>query len=232
MNRISQILKNLINQITSLKKVLFFTYLPVFILFGVIVAWAKTSESVAISMFFRDIAATADLPFYVGFISQLGVVLWCASAVVCFFAYVLVRKGNPRNTRSARFLLHSAIVTTLLLFDDLFLFHEEIAPNYLFVKEKFVLLFYLILCGLYLIANRDEILSLEYALMVLALTFFVVSVFIDKLPEVIYENIEFIEENEVLFEDGFKFMGIVTWFLFLARYSYSQVLSSEPSREK
>jgi hypothetical protein len=183
-------------------------------------------------MFFRDIAATADLPFYVGFISQLGVVFWCASAVVCFFAYVLVRKGNPGNTRSARFLLHSAIVTTLLLFDDLFLFHEEIAPNYLFVKEKFVLLFYLILCGLYLIANRDEILSLEYALMVLALTFFVVSVFIDKLPEVIYENIEFIEENEVLFEDGFKFMGIVTWFLFLARYSYSQVLSSEPSREK
>lgn len=232
MNRISQILKNFINQITSLKKVLFFTYLPVFILFGVIVAWAKTSESVAISMFFRDIAATADLPFYVGFISQLGVVFWCASAVVCFFAYVLVRKGNPGNTRSARFLLHSAIVTTLLLFDDLFLFHEEIAPNYLFVKEKFVLLFYLILCGLYLIVNRDEILSLEYALMVLALTFFVVSVFIDKLPEVIYENIEFIEENEVLFEDGFKFMGIVTWFLFLARYSYSQVLSSEPSREK
>lgn len=226
MNQITRVLKGSLTQITSLKKVLFFTYLPITILFGAIVAWARLSESVAISMFFRDIAATADLPFYVGFISQLGGLFWCSSAVVCYFAYFVVRKTDPGDSRSARFLLQSAFVTSLLLADDLFLFHEEIAPKFLSIEEKYILLLYLILCGLYLLVNRGEILSAEYALMGLALSFFAASVVIDKLPEVIYENIEFIEENEVLFEDGFKFIGIVTWFLFLARYSYSRVISS------
>ena len=65
----------------------------------------------------RDPTSALGGPPYIGFLSQLGVLLWTASASVCLFsAYVLSKGRDPLQLKS--FLLWSGILTVFLTLDD------------------------------------------------------------------------------------------------------------------
>jgi hypothetical protein len=81
----------------------------------------------------RDIAAIAKIHPLSGFLSNLGILLWCAAASICSFAAMTLRKIKPRDI--FWFLLSSAVLSAYLMFDDLFQFHEELAPTYLGLNE-------------------------------------------------------------------------------------------------
>jgi len=71
----------------------------------------------------RDPVQLAHLPFYTGVLSNVGCLLWCATAVVCLFsAHVVLRCGGHET--AAHFLAWSSVLTLLLLADDLLLIHE------------------------------------------------------------------------------------------------------------
>ncbi len=100
------------------------------------------------------------------------------------------------------------------MLDDFFLLHEKIFPIYFGVPEKIVYLGYfgLILCGG--VVFKKCIMETEYLVLLIALGFFGLSMFTDA----IQGRIELILGSwRILFEDGFKLLGIVSWMGYFCR---------------
>jgi len=93
------------------------------------VAVASICKQVPVGVLTRDVAATANIHPFAGMLSNLGVLLWCSSAVSCLFAGVFAHQRKLRTI--SLFLLSSGLLTFVLLLDDLFLIHEDLAKRHL-----------------------------------------------------------------------------------------------------
>ncbi len=182
---------------------------------GVVSTWTGIGPS----MFTRDPTAIADVHPFVGVVSNFGVLLWCATAVICLFTWAVSRDENSDATFS-KFLLFSGLVTALLLFDDLFLLHENIFPRYLGVPEEVTFGGYAGLIILGGVLFRTDILSTEYPILLVALGFFGLSLGVDALEGSIEQ---YVGPWRILFEDGFKLLGIVSWFGYFSRCCFIKV---------
>ncbi len=161
----------------------------------------------------RDPNAIVGAPFYNGFISQIGIFFWSASAAICIFSAKIITKGHDSlNIKS--FLFFSGLLTLALSLDDAFQLHEGVLP-YLGVPEEVVIAVYAGFLIFYLIRFYSVILNTQYILLVIALVFFGVSIILDLF------NIPFLSSN--LFEDGAKMAGIVSWFFYFFRVGKAAV---------
>jgi hypothetical protein len=208
-----------VSQLKDSWKVLFFLYLPIVLLFLFVAVLSRTIENISLGYLLRDVTVTGDLPFFAGFVSQLTAMLWAACLTICLFALIMLGRGGSAPPRSRRFLLQGSILTGVLLLDDVFLFHEEIAPLYLHLNEDLVYAGYAIIGIGFVVLNWKEILSSEYAILMLALGLFGASIFLDALPLDTLNLRYFWEQLEFLLEDGCKFAGIATWLTFFVRYT-------------
>jgi hypothetical protein len=115
-------------------------------------------------------------------------------------------------------MLWSGLLTTMLLFDDLFMFHDYLAITHLNIEQTTVYILYLILAITWFIYFFDEIRSNDFLILLLAGFFLGLSVVGDFiLPQ---EGIAY------MFEDASKFFGIVTWttyFIRICRYKFNQL---------
>ncbi|WGL16014.1 hypothetical protein PVT68_14710 [Microbulbifer bruguierae] len=167
----------------------------------------------------RDPTAVLKGAFYVGFLSNAGILLWSAAATICLFCGALLARdfrARAKAYTSARFLLASGAFTLLLVLDDLFLFHEEIAPNYLHLRERYVLLCYALIMCIYLTKYWKIILQSDFVLFGFAAGFFMLSVFIDK------NSFSWLPDRSLL-EDGAKFAGIVFWLFYFSRTAFQAI---------
>ncbi|WNH10243.1 hypothetical protein [Thalassobellus suaedae] len=158
-----------------------------------------------------DPMSTFDAHPFIGLISNLGVLLWCTTASICFFAGFYLRQ--KKHNKEGLFLISNGVITSALLLDDFFMMHE-----YLFYTLQLV--FY----GVYLIGfiwycyHFIRLIFLtEFIILGLAFAFLGASVFID----VVFPNVGF----EYFIEDGFKFLGICTWMLYFVRTSYKMIIA-------
>jgi len=210
----------IVSQIRKLIKPMTALYLPsgLFLLAMVIVC---TQMDIPFSFLTCDPASVAKIHPFTGMVSNIGILLWTAAAVVCLFCWALLR-NNPDMRRLSTFMLFSGIMTMILLLDDLFLLHEEIFPCQLGIPQKFVLLGYmgLTLCGL--VVFRKSILGTDYLLLLIALGFFGLSVFVDVFD---HEIDALIGDWRYLFEDGFKFLAIVSWLGYFWRSCFTAISS-------
>lgn len=218
-NTMKELIAGVNSQLKHLWKVLFFLYLPIVLLFLIVGLLSRVVVGASLGFFLRDIVATAELPFFTGFVSQLEGLLWSASLTVCLLGLIVVRRRLPDAIGASRFLLHGSILTGVLLLDDVFLFHEDIAPKYLHLPEELIFALYAIISVGFVVLNWREILSSEYAILFLALALFAGSIFLDALPLDSLDIRYFWEQLEFLLEDGFKFAGIITWLTFFVRYT-------------
>lgn len=92
-------------------------------------------------MLTRDITAIFDTSPLTGFVSQIGIFIWSASATVCMFS-AMVLSNLPNNKKIKHFLIASGILTLILGLDDTFLLHEDIFPRF-GISENIVLFCYL-----------------------------------------------------------------------------------------
>ena len=167
---------------------------------------------------FRDpLAVAADTGsgcchVYFGFFSNLGVLLWCSAASVCFFASMLLIQRKA-DRRKILFVVSAGLFTGLLLFDDLFLAHEVIYPKVLRVDEKYVFAAYVIFAAIYLSFFRNLIVRNGYSLMLLSLILFAISIFVD----ILHGEAGVLQR---IAEDGAKFIGIATWTAFHFRAAW------------
>ncbi len=179
----------------------------------VFVALFAAHYSIPVEKFTRDTAVILDGHPFTGVISNIGVLFWCSTLAVCLFASAI--HFTRGNTEGSIFLFFSGLITALLLFDDFFMFHDEIFPRYFHISEKVTYAGYLVLVAAYLLKFKEQIFRTDYALLLLAFGFFASSILSDVvLPQ---EGIVF------LVEDGFKLFGIVSWFIYFTRTCFIQV---------
>ena len=163
-----------------------------------------------------DPAATFQAHPFTGYISNLGVLLWCSSAVVCLFTYMLFRIHKIKSL--AIYFLSSGLLCSLLLFDDFFMLHEFILPRYLGISQTLVYVIYLVPVLFYMFYFREEILNSEYEIFIIATILLSLSVVGDNfLPQ---------EGMSYFIEDSFKFIGIAIWTLYFFRLCIAAIIGA------
>ena len=146
------------------------------VLFGVVLLlhfW----KGIPIGRLTRDPVSISKLPIYTGFLSQIGIIFWSASAAISLFSAKVLSR-HPDTLRIKPFLFVSGLLTMLLALDDVFLLHEEFFP-YLGVPQNLVFVSYAGFLLFYLIRFYSIILKTEYILLGMALVFFGISITID-----------------------------------------------------
>ncbi len=162
----------------------------------------------------RDPSAVTHSSFYVGILSNLGIMLWSAATAICFFGASLLSYSKCCR-RSTVFLLLSGTFSLILALDDIFRIHETMLPRYFHVSEVWTILGYFIIGVGYLVYSFRQILMTDYLLLILALIFLGLSVTIDEIFP--YSDLE------TFIEDSFKFVGIVFWLAYFSRTAFRAV---------
>lgn len=188
----------------SLLPILMWLYMPMLILVGMIVLVSR-QYSISIADLMRDPSATTGHSPFIGTLSNLGVLFWCAAVAICLFSFALLQKTGSRGEFSA-FFLFGGLISLILLLDDLFLLHETVFPLYLNIPEKIVFLSYGLMILGYITRFRKLILKTDFTFLILAFGLFGLSIVIDLLDLRI----------SILFEDGSKLFGIVSWLGYFA----------------
>ena len=149
----------------------------------------------------RDPAAITGAEFYLGFLSNIGIMLWAATAAVCLFAAMMLRRW--RAQRQALFLFASGLLSLVLALDDAFMLHEDVFPYRLHIPQLAVYAGYAILVSCYMAYFARDILRTDCLLLAIALSLLALSMGMDAfLP---------FGDLETMVEDGVKFAGIVFW---------------------
>lgn len=170
------------------------------------IATVSVIFEIPMSRLTRDVTTIAKIHPFSGVLSNLGILLWCATVSICLFSAVALRRVE--SNENYRFLLVSALLSMYLLFDDLFRFHERIAPNVLGLDERVVILFLGLATSSYLIMFRSVILRTNYVCLLLALGMLTLSVVIDT---ILWQWMSGLGHWAYFIEDGTKWMGIAFW---------------------
>jgi hypothetical protein len=230
-NTLRQFGAGVILQMRQRWRVLFLLYLPIGLLFLVVGGLSRVSENVTLSLLMRDPAIMGRLPFYAGLVPQVETVLWSASLTVCLFTLYALQRRADHFAGTRRFLLQAAILTGLLMMDDIFLFHGEIAPKMLNIAGNVVIAAYLLMAIIMLTSNRVEIVSSEYLILLLALGLFGASISLDAVSKLTDGLPQFLEQIRVFLEDAIKFAGTATWLTYFVRYAIQKIDSISNERD-
>jgi hypothetical protein len=155
----------------------------------------------------RDLAQTCGYPLGVGLLSNLGYLLWMATAAICLFT-AFSRLGGVAG-RPRQLLLAGGAFSLLLCLDDMFLLHDRyISPNVLYLA-------YALFALLILFRFRPLVLRLGGPVFLVAVLLLGGSLVIDKIQTLLpfaYNDVQLVEE-------GLKFLGIASWLHFWWRAS-------------
>ena len=163
----------------------------------------------------KDPAQVVGYEPYIGMLSNWAVLLWFASAVICLFTEIILRKSGAA-LRPRLFFLASGILSLTLALDDLFLLHDVILPNTLEIRESIFYLMYLVTTILYILIFLREIHQKEYILFWIS---FLLLFYSRGYPVLL----PFLREYETP-GDMLKYFGIVFWLAFFYRAASQEIL--------
>ncbi len=189
----------------------------------VAIAAASAIGHIEVHEFTRDMAGIADVHPLTGILSSLGILLWCVTASIGFFAAIMGDRNRQPDV--FWFLIVSGCLSTYMLLDDLYMFHELLAPRYLGLREEAVLAVLVLAILIYIFMFRRTILQTYSFFLLLALIFLTTSVVVDR----IFVSLEArIGHWEGLVEDGAKWLGIVSWCTYFVHTSGRFLLERRP----
>ena len=171
-----------------------------------LIATVSLTRGVPVPTMTRDMAALGHLHPLAGVLSNLGILLWAATAAICLF--VALSERGRLSTPVAHWLLFAGLLSLWLALDDCFQIHEELSPRYLHVRERYVYLGLALAMAAYLWASRAVILRSRWSLLGLAFVFLGTSALLDTLLGAWAQQIG---DWEFFYEDGSKWLGIVCW---------------------
>lgn len=171
----------------------------------VLVAWLAPRDDFRVAEVTRDVQAVAELPFYTGGLSTLGLLLWSASAAMCFLAYAVLRA--EKDSPLIRLLGLGGAFTLLLLLDDAYMLHDRIFPL-LGLPGAILSGLYGVIVGGLALRYRTVWARTPYFLILLSLCGMGTSVLVDGLVDA-----RLLGVNGIVYlaEDGSKLIGIVLW---------------------
>ena len=167
--------------------------------------------------FTNDTFDLGQLPFYAGIISNVGNLLWCATATVCFFTAAVIRRGR-RGRNWMFFFFMSGVLTSLFLFDDLFQIHKMLYPVLFGLSTLLVCVAYGFFVLWYLFYFRKQIVETEFLMLGFSLAFFVFAI--------ISDSFSFLPRGNTAFSDALKLFGIAGWLVYFSRTCGKAVVGS------
>jgi len=164
---------------------------------------------------FMDTIAAAELTgyccrAYYGFVSNLGVVLWCASAGAAILAALCLASAKPVERLTVALGLAGALSLAFGL-DDLLMLHESVLPGW-GAPQTLILGLYAGLVAVYVALVRRTLATPLGLFLWLALALLAASVAIDVVAAST-------ETRTLVAEDALKFIGITAWTVFHVRLS-------------
>ncbi len=150
-----------------------------------------------------DPAHLQSRPWYLGLVSNLGVLGWTTATVAAAGGGWISRAGGRRG--AADMLRAGALLSGLLLLDDLFQLHIVVADVVGTSKMAFYAT-YAVLAGAWIITNIAELHRARWPLLVAAIAALSTSAVTDQLMSGAGRGL--------IAEDSAKFLGILAWALF------------------
>lgn len=190
---------------SSLRRTFWVGIVPVLGLFG-LVAGLAWGEDVTVVDFTRDLATLADVPFYTGGVSTLGLLLWSAAAAMCFLSYAVLRTGTASPL--AQCIAFLGGLTLVLVLDDAYMLHEEVFPDYFGLSGTLLYGLYGGIVGILLLVYRSVLRRTPYELLAFSLGALALSLGTDVFMDWGYLGAG---GGGYLVEDGSKLLGIVLW---------------------
>jgi len=187
-----------------LKLILSILFLSVTVL--VATGIASVQMDIPIPAFTKDVSAIGGLHPLCGVLSSLGILLWCVASSASGIGALAI-KGRVERRRYL-FLLCSALLSAYLLFDDLFLVHEDLSRR-VGLHENIVYLILGLGVASYVIYFRKTLLRSRVTLFFGALAFLSASVLADKIA--MPSLVKSLGDWQYLVEDGLKWIGILFW---------------------
>lgn len=179
--------------------------LPALLVYGLAISLSAMAGIEGI-LVIRDLAQTCDSPLGVGLISNLGYLLWIATAGIALFTAYATPTYKQHKLKDL--LLCGGWFSFILCIDDMFLLHDR------YIGQTFLYVVYAIFAFLIVFKFRDQLLKNGGEIFILAATLLAFSVLTDKFQRDIADIMPIKYETIQLFEEGVKFLGITTWFYF------------------
>lgn len=189
-----------------LRRVVLLALLPALVVY-VLALVLSGAAGIRTQLVIRDLAQTCDTALGVGFLSNLGYLLWIAAAAIALFT--ALSGVVPLRGRVQQLLLCGGGFSLLLCIDDMFLLHDR------YIGSTFLYGLYAVFALLILFRFRRQVQALGGGSFLLAVVLLGLSVVIDQLQDVIpvpYARLQLVEE-------GSKFLGIATWLAFWSQAS-------------
>jgi hypothetical protein len=184
-----------------------FALLPAALVYGAALGLSHAGGITDLELVIRDLAQTCDLPLGVGLVSNLGYLLWMATAAICWFT-ALSDVSRPQG-RARELLLAGGLFSMLLDVDDMFLLHDR------YISANVLYLLYIVFAALILARYRDLVWRLGGPVFLGAVLLLGTSLVFDKFQKVL----PIAYGPGQLFEEGVKFLGIASWLFFWWRAS-------------
>lgn len=181
-------------------------------------------DRVPVQELFLDPAALDGGHWYSGIVSQFGILGW--TVAVCAAAGGAMLADMARRPQARSFLASGALVTGLLLADDLLQLHSYHAPKYLGISKEVAYGAYLVLLAGWVWWHRAEVFRTRALVLAAAGLAFLVSIAFDQVQLPLSEN------RSLWFEDSAKFFGIVafaTYFVLTVRDIGWSILRNHPA---
>jgi hypothetical protein len=208
-------------------------YAPAVALLVIVAAVVKVA-GIPGGVFMRDPVQTVDAPFYLGLVSNIGILVWCTGGVIALFAAAMLT-GRPGLAEPRRFLLWSGILTLAVMLDDLLILHDKVIPDLSHLPEQGVYFIHLVVAAAYVTRFRRLIFAADRTLLVLATALMGVSLVMDQWHLLFRLTGRMILPENYLLEDGAKFLSQITWMGYLLRRAADAVRATnraarEPAR--
>jgi hypothetical protein len=191
-------------QPTKIKRVFLLAILPA-VLFYFTVVFILQKQGFQTVEIIRDLAQTANVSSFLGFISNIGVWMWVSAGSICFF----VRFSNIAvlDKKQRELLMVAGAFSILLAIDDFFMLHDR------YVEQKIMYVLYAVFAGGILFRNFQRILLIDGFAFLLAVGTLGASIITDLLQFVL----KMPYSTQQLLEECFKFIGAATWLYFCMR---------------
>jgi len=161
-----------------------------------------TRQGIPAFLIIRDLAQFCGTKLGVGFISNLGIILWVGISFILIF---VSKKIMRVSSEYKRLIITGTLFSSFLALDDFFLIHDKYIMQEIIFFIYFLFAFYLVKKCLHQIIKVDAYLFFASYL------FFGFSMVIDIVLQDLFPSIELISQ---ILEEGFKFSGIFCWFFF------------------
>ena len=192
-------------KLSNLRKALSIAVLPGLLVYVLAISLSALAGIKGI-LVIRDLAQTCDSLLGVGLISNLGYLLWIATAAIALFSAYATPTHNQHKLK--KMLLCGGWFSFILCIDDMFLLHDR------YIGQTFLYVVYAIFAFLIVFKFRDQLVKNGGEVFILAATLLALSVLTDKFQRDIVDITPINYASLQLFEEGVKFLGITTWLYF------------------